>query len=427
MKLNKLYLHNFKSFNDSVINFNPDTTILIGDNGVGKSTIIQALRLLLKGSSFEFNGVSYLSKLINSKSINDISEGKLTITKLPRFDLALTFEFDADHDNLMNRRFCGETRIGNKVIKGNGIIFSYHFNMDYKDDYNQFVQSHPKVSEIPFDLYTVDHNTFGGNHYSFRMDPFKSIFVNNDQYIGNPYNDFARQIYGNLSASDKHRARLNYRHEANLVFENITSANDYDLTIDPDKLKFESLLGVSSKDGVFLEEEGSGKENLIKTKLALNSKSNSKLVIIEEPENHLTAYNTRKQLSAINPLSNTRQLIVTTHDSHIVSRLSWKKTIWIRNSSHNRTRMNTFGKISDNSISFFNRRDDLDFLRIITASKIILVEGAAEYLLMPTFIWKVSGNKNNDGIEVISMGGKFYQPFKELGDNLTDGRLYNLS
>lgn len=64
-------------------------------------------------------------------------------------------------------------------------------------------------------------------------------------------------------------------------------------------MRFESLLGIKNDKQVAIEEEGSGKENLIKTKIALDKSIETKLVVIEEPENHLTASSTREQLANI--------------------------------------------------------------------------------------------------------------------------------
>lgn len=46
MFLKKLNLRNFRSFEDCSVTFQPDLTILVGENNSGKSNAIDAIRLL---------------------------------------------------------------------------------------------------------------------------------------------------------------------------------------------------------------------------------------------------------------------------------------------------------------------------------------------------------------------------------------------
>ena len=70
---------------------------------------------------------------------------------------------------------------------------------------------------------------------------------------------------------------------------------------------------------------------------------------------------------------------MTTHDSHIVSRLSVRNLLWLKD-FENRKSIYKFQDLDESTLEYFNKRDDLDFLRILTAKKVILVEGAAEYI-----------------------------------------------
>lgn len=91
--IKKLILNNFKGYKGNIeFEFNPNKNILIGDNGIGKTTIVQALRLLLKGSRFEFNGVSYLAKYINSEVKKQFENSNShLVDELPYFSLIAVF------------------------------------------------------------------------------------------------------------------------------------------------------------------------------------------------------------------------------------------------------------------------------------------------------------------------------------------------
>lgn len=153
----------------------------------------------------------------------------------------------------------------------------------------------------------------------------------------------------------------------------------------------------------------------------MSLRSNSKLILIEEPENHLTAENSRKQISLIESNFNknaghVKQIILTTHNPEVITRLDLRNCIWLRNEK-NVLKAIKINKLDKDAISFFNRRDDLDFLRILTAKRVIVVEGATEFILMRTLLRRCGySNDEVDSVEIISMVGRAYNSFFDLGD-----------
>lgn len=420
----KLILEGFKGYkNKTLFTFNENKNILVGDNGIGKTTVIQALKLLLKGSRFEYNGINYLGKFINNELKENFinSKGKI----LPKFKLELVLGINTDDNDPLFKPYFGE--YGDR-IEGFGISYEYSFNEIYSQEYKDMLDEANKSGEkysIPFNMYTTVHKKFSGDTYYAREDPLKSIFIDNDKFEGNPYNIFARQIYNNLLEDQQIKVESRFRNRTSDLFSDIDINFDdkgkYNLSVDVDSIKFASLLDVQVPHKGSVEELGSGQENLIKTRLSL--KSSSKLIVIEEPENHLSASNTRNQISQIKELSNGSQLIITTHDSHIVTGLDLKNAIWIK---HNENNLNKspikIENLGPQTQSFFERRDDLDFLRLLTSKKIILVEGAAEYISMRTFI-KIILKEDHPEIEVLSMGGCNFKPFIDLIDNMKNIRM----
>lgn len=59
MYLSKLSIQNFRMFSDKVeVKFSKGLNLLVGENGCGKSTVIDAIRVLLSESEFSRKGVS---------------------------------------------------------------------------------------------------------------------------------------------------------------------------------------------------------------------------------------------------------------------------------------------------------------------------------------------------------------------------------
>lgn len=80
MYFNKIKLINYRNFLNTLINFNPNLNIFIGGNAQGKTNILEALNLIVRGTSYRTNDdkqlinwnnkISYLLGDINKKSEN---------------------------------------------------------------------------------------------------------------------------------------------------------------------------------------------------------------------------------------------------------------------------------------------------------------------------------------------------------------------
>jgi predicted ATP-binding protein involved in virulence len=58
MKINKIEIQNFKGFENNTFSFNPNMTVLIGDNGTGKTSILDALSFVLGTFLIGIDGIS---------------------------------------------------------------------------------------------------------------------------------------------------------------------------------------------------------------------------------------------------------------------------------------------------------------------------------------------------------------------------------
>lgn len=53
MHLNKLFMHNFKKFRRAEVEFQDGLTGIVGGNGAGKSTIVEAIAVFIRKPGFE--------------------------------------------------------------------------------------------------------------------------------------------------------------------------------------------------------------------------------------------------------------------------------------------------------------------------------------------------------------------------------------
>jgi len=98
MKINNLTLTNFRNHSDLKINFDDKVTLITGDNGSGKSTILESIYILsvgrLKTSRYDRDLIQYEKDFCtvraNIETKEDILDMELQIIKSERFDNAST-------------------------------------------------------------------------------------------------------------------------------------------------------------------------------------------------------------------------------------------------------------------------------------------------------------------------------------------------
>lgn len=435
--ISELHIIGFKGIeNHFDVSFSKNKNLIIGVNGIGKSTILQAIDLVMqkKGIPTFGNGIlgyaNYVNKTLVKKTRDKfLFEGKdnLGYDELPKIIIAVVLGTDNEKDDKLEvfsgTNFPKELNWGNTQEKI-GLYFEYKFDSDFRDEFEEYLSNYVKNEtefDIPFEFYNAEWQTFGGRSYSPIKDPMNTILIDNDSFEGNPYNAFSKRLYSSMPLVAQIDSRINFRkHSKKVKLGEKKSNKDYRLLIDPNSVNLENIIDVlDQKKKIFVRDLGSGEENLIKTKLSL--RSNSKLILIEEPENHLTAENSRKQISLIESNFNknaghVKQIILTTHNPEVITRLDLRNCIWLRNEK-NVLKAIKINKLDKDAISFFNRRDDLDFLRILTAKRVIVVEGATEFILMRTLLRRCGySNDEVDSVEIISMVGRAYNSFFDLGD-----------
>ena len=94
-------------------------------------------------------------------------------------------------------------------------------------------------------------------------------------------------------------------------------------------------------------------ESLIKTEIALEKANGIDVILMEEPENHLSFTTLRKMLSEISIRQKESQIIVVTHNNLIASRLNLNNVIWITEN-----RVKSLSNIDKNVADFFVKADD---------------------------------------------------------------------
>lgn len=139
--IEKIRLINFKRFKNYTICPNERLNILVGDNEVGKSSVLEAIELVSSGNVRRVENLG-LDKLMNVESILCFNKNR-KYKNLPEMIIGLFLKGKFDHT--MNGR---NNSLG---VISDGIRLVCSPNDDYRNEINEFLKEETMV--FPFEYY----------------------------------------------------------------------------------------------------------------------------------------------------------------------------------------------------------------------------------------------------------------------------------
>ncbi|MGY3948532.1 ATP-dependent endonuclease [Aeromonas allosaccharophila] len=412
--IKKIKLLNFKRFIEFEIEFDPKMNIIIGDNEAGKSSILQAIELLSSGSRHKVESVG-LESLLNKTAISDFFKTDRSFEKLPEVHIEAYFS-DETNPDLFGKHNTDKTN-------SSGLHMIYQPNEDLINEINQLLADGSE--NFPFEFYTVKFITFNGEAYTGYRRFLKCLTIDSTKINSeNANKEYIRTIYDSTVDLVTRIGLQNEYRQQKLQFKekNFKTINDelgeYEFTVRTgSKFNLETDITLT-QDNIPIDERGKGRQCFIKTEFALSRNSEKRTIdvlLLEEPENHLSHSNMKLLVSKI---SNTHQnqIIIATHSSLISARLDLRKSILINSSSKKPV---TLKNLSNSTAKFFMKAPDNNILELVLSSKVILVEGDAEYMLIDAMYSKETGSSlENENVHVISVGGTSFKRYMELAREL---------
>jgi putative ATP-dependent endonuclease of the OLD family len=429
MQIKKIKIKNFKCFEDNFeLNLNKDFNILVGKNEAGKTTILEAIHLALTGY---LNG-RYLKNEISSYLFNNkISQAYISSLNgdnpLPPPEIRIEIFF-YEEETPEHGEFLGNAN-SDKDDAASGLVFSLQFDDKFNPEYAEFVQQKNAIS-IPIEFYRVNWVSFARDKFlTSHSIPLKSALIDtagaktlngSDMYV-------SRIIKEGLSEKEKVDISQTHRlmkegfmgHDSvkriNEKISSIANISNKEVEISVDlatQNAWETSL-ITFIDKVPFHQIGKGEQCLVKTKLALGNvkTKNANVILIEEPENHLTYGKLNELIHDIETNQNSQQVIISTHSSFVANKLGLKNLILLNESK--------LLKIDDlEAEDFFKKLPGYDTLRLILCEKAILVEGDSDELIIQRAYKDKHGKLPiTDGIDVISVGTSFKR-FMEIAKSL---------
>ena len=313
--------------------------------------------------------------------------------------------------------------------KNSGIALKIAFDEKYKDEYEELIKTRDMTS-LPIEYYDVEWYAFSRKSLTSRSIPIKSAFIDvgfskfqngSDVYI-------SRIVQNILEPEEKVRLAQAYRNLKGVFakdpsIENI-NAKIFDISkLSSKKIELTVDLGMRSTwDGSLITQLdkipfdfiGKGEQAIVKTDLALSDRKaeSSQIILIEEPECHITHARLNQLLKNIKENYGDKQIIVSTHSSFVSNKLGLDNLILL-----NQQKTIRFSDLR--SKTFFEKVSGYDTLRMILCKKAILVEGDSDELVVQRAYMDVHNGKLpiEDEIEVMSVGTSFLR-FLEIAERL---------
>ena len=422
MYISKIKIKNFKCFEDYEMKFNSKLNVLVGINDIGKSTLLEAIHLCLTGF---FRGRYLKNNLIqdifNNNSIQDyltkIKENRNT--PLPKCYIELYFEE------------CDPILLGKENSDGENIgciSYTIEFDSRFDEEYQLYINT-GEVYSLPIEYYTVNWKNSADKEITGRTTPAKSTIIDTSECnLRNSSDSYVSKIIkDNLENSEIVGISQLYREvrdnfignqlmkDINEKLSKNTHVLDTKVQIDVESLKvndWEKSI-ITKINSIPFEFIGKGVQSAVKIELSLNSKSadSSTVLLIEEPENHLSYPKMNKLLNEIVKANEDKQIFITTHSSFVANKLNIENLILLNGNNYTK-----FKTLSDETFNFFMKKPGYDTLRYLLCKKAILVEGDADELVVQKAYFNKYGHLPIENeIDVISVGTTFLR-FLEIAD-----------
>lgn len=431
-EIQKVIISGFKRIREPLtIDVTRQLSILVGDNGVGKSTILEAIHLALTGI---YRGEPIQRALSQALFSNDDVAAFIAaadsgdFSRLPIITIEVFLSGGDRHDaehlsgavNSEKRKHCGFT-------------FSILFDEDYRDELKNLPES--SLKSLPIEYYEAKWMTFADEQITPRKIPIRSLMINPaGEWQGNRADERATRFLLNELDEKNQRALAS---EARIALDawstkdalnsavnslpsiGIEDIGAIDIAIDHGATDSWKKNIVICLEGVPYGHIGAGSQSMVQTGIALSKGRPEKttLLLLEEPENHLSHTNLNKLIRLIADGADGRKVLMTTHSSYVANVLGLEN-LQIVGGDSQQPYCSPLSNLSAETLKFFKKLAGYDTLRLVLSRAAILVEGPSDELIVQ-LAYRQTRNRLpiEDGIDVIAVGTGFIR-FLEIASSI---------
>ncbi|MCU7914770.1 MAG: ATP-binding protein [Candidatus Thiodiazotropha sp. (ex Gloverina cf. vestifex)] len=220
--INKVKLVNFKRFRVFTLGLQPERNLLIGDNESGKSTILQAIDLVLSGSRSKVDTLG-LENLMNIDAVDEFLTSTRDYGALPQLQIEIFLNEQGNPDlNGLNN---------SDGVMCDGLVL----RCAPMDDYSSEIEAVLKEADasFPFEYYSIKFVTFAGEPYGGPRRYLRHLLLDGAS-INNEYatREYVKSVYrATTEDSERHKHKNEYRKHKKLfrddILKDINAKLDY--------------------------------------------------------------------------------------------------------------------------------------------------------------------------------------------------------
>jgi len=409
--IQRIHIKNYKIFKDLNLEFNEGMNLIVGDNESGKSTMLEAISLVLNGRS---NGRWIYDELnpywFNTESVNEFFDSiKRGEKAMPPSILIEVYFRKEDQPQILR----GKNNSSNQDCPG--LALSIEPDTEYKSEFDMYLsKEHPPV--IPSEYYKVVWKGFDGEPLFKKLNTIKTSIIDGRTINTRKGIDAQTQqmLSDYIDKKDKANLSVSLRLSKNALTESILKEinnqikdteifkkHNWGLSLDQASSSDWEATIIPHISAVPFSMSGQGRQVVMKIALAMGSVlEDVNFVLIEEPENHLSHTTLTGVIGYIDDLSKGRQVFIATHSSYVLNRLGLDRLILL-----NKGLKAKFDDLSEDTIAYFRKQSGYDTLRLVLAKKLVIVEGPSDEMLFNRCYYdKFKRYPVDDEIDVITQG-----------------------
>jgi len=430
MHINRVYIDGFKRLMDFELKLNQSLNVIVGDNETGKSSVLEAIGLVLTGQydgrlikyaidPYLFNAAivaGYFQKRQNGEQAHP-----------PRIEIEAYFHDDPTDPALAGLRGTNNRRNENCP----GLVLKIEVDNDHVEALKDYAADKSNPTVLPVEFYEFTWISFGNNNVNVRTLPFKASMIDTSlpRLYRGPNKYLSQKMHDILTETQRRQLSLAYkrlRHEFTQQ-PGVTAINQHleqqgnpattkRLTVQMDmslRSSWDSAITAHLDDLPF-DCAGKGEQCRVQMRLAIVAEEKAKVLLIEEPENHLSHSNLNMLMDDIQKDCTDRQVIITTHSAFVLNKLGIDNLRLISHTGQTAA----LKDLMPDTMDYFMKLPGYDTLRLILAKRSILVEGRSDELIVQRAYKDKHGKLPlEDGVDVISVGTAFKR-FLEIAAHL---------
>ena len=418
--ITRIIVRNYRCLKD--LDFTPqaDMNIIIGDNEAGKSTLLEALSLVLSG------------RIDGRRPGEDMNPFWFNTEVVAEFYAAVAAGQPSDPPSILIEAYFAKTdqpqvlrgKINSRHEDCPGLRLIIELDPDFCVEFAEYLKSdHPPI--LPTEYFRAQWVDFRNIPLPRRPPEFAIAYIDSRTARSTSGVDYhTRQMLADSVAKregarisvayrqSRHALTLSALAEVNKNIETLTGG----LLTQKIELQMDQSASTSWENAVIPQVgsvpfamAGQGQQVMIKTALALQTTADkTRFVLVEEPENHLSHTGLTHVLHSIEQLSAGRQTFVVTHSSHVMNRLGLDRLYLMHQGN-----LHGFAGLDPDTVSYFKKQSGFDTLRMALARKVVIVEGPSDEMIFNRAYRDGTGHDpSDDMIDVLTYGTQNRRPLE---------------